>query len=378
MVGRLGRRDLLQALESVAKPIVTGEVLSPETRSIRTKHFTLDMRTKILDHLDGNERELRRIALDEDHGMAARFAALYGALHLLRREGDVEQYQQLVTEAQPTFGQLPLFETFYAFFHQFAGDLQEAFHHAVRALDALPEMPGAQHLHAEIVADLLDRSEDVDDQVVSAALQRIEAAIQSGNASSPAFQETFARLLLHTGAHERARQAINAALSLESPSEPGYQLRVTNRRMIRKLIDHDQKHSEHIDEQSRLIARQAELIDRMRATYEVLRGEHEEVREDMSKIRTDLYGVRDQTLTLLALFAAVIAFVVTTVQVSVSLDVVSVMVVTVLLGMLTITIFSSASVVLGLSARKSTIGILVISTGASIALLGLAVTDVIP
>lgn len=362
MVGRKTRQKLIDALSSAAKPVVTNEPLSPETRSIRTQRFTFDMRN-ILARFGVDERQLRQIALDEDRDIAVRFAALYGSLHLLRRRGDGAQYRQLVTEAQPSFGHIPLFETFYTFYHQFAGDLPEAFRHATRALELLPDMPGVQHLQAQIIADLVDRSVEIDDRVVAEARRRLETAVQSGTSASPAYHETLARLLLRDGAHERARQAINIALSLESPSEPGYLLRLANRRMIRSLIDHDQQ--------------QAELITRIQSAYVVLRDRHEVVQEEMSGMRGELYRVRDQSLTLLALFAAVIAFVVTTVQVSVTLEPVSVMIITLLLGLLTITIFAAASVVLGLSASRLTIGILVAALASSVTLIALAAFDVL-
>lgn len=380
MVARLARGALIEALEATGGPISTSESLSPETRSRRADHFITDMRD-VVARFDVGPSDLRRIALNDDHQLSVRFAALYGALHLLRRQGDIPRYQELVTEAQPTLDRLPLFETFYTFFHQFDGDLDTALTHAGRALEALPNTPGVQHLHAQIVADLLDRSEAVDPQIVSAALGRLEDMIQSGRAGrSPAFRETMARLLLHTDAndrHERARRAIKAALSLESSTEPGHQLRVANRRTILALIDHDQRHTRNLRDQ-------ADLLDEMRSTQATLRDRHERALEDMAEMRSEMAElrghvdrVRDQTLTLLALFAALIAFVVSTIQVSVTLDAVSVMTVTVLLALLTIVIFSSAAVTLGLSTRRTGV-IMLTSVSASILLLVLAVGGVVP
>lgn len=356
---------LLGDLRSVAAPIVVDAPLSPEVRSKRCQAFVVNMRELLSRHSVETD-VLYRVYRTSSYDKAIRLGGLYGALHLFRRQENFRAYRELVDEAQPDLGTHPLFSTFYTFYHQSRGDLRVALRYSMQALDYLPTMPGVQHLHAVIVADMLDRSMPVDPEDIKKAMREAKSIIDQPDGRIAAYHTTLARLQYHKQLFEDARTNITLALDIESPDEPGYPLRHANRLIVKWLIDAGQQQSILISElRTSLADVRTSNVNLADKNKELMRKQGQ-VDSQMAAVRDEVSRMRDQSLTLLTLMTAVITFIVTTVQVSSELGLTSLMVVIPMLALLTVTVFSAGALILGINRDDWTTRLFLGSLSASI------------
>jgi len=110
-----------------------------------SERFAEEMR--IIDAtLDSPTRLYTEILTDETHSLEQRFAALYGLLHRLRREGRLTQYIELCKKYEAEFGDQPYFDTFRVVMHSASADTKRGYRQALGAArnagGELPIYPG--------------------------------------------------------------------------------------------------------------------------------------------------------------------------------------------------------------------------------------------
>lgn len=337
-------KRLAEALSVVASGLDELVSIAPEARSRRTQEFINDVRV-VLRQQSANVSQLEALVHSESEQETTRFAALYGLLHLHRRNHNFVAYRELVDHAAKEFGQYHLYSTFYTFYHRSLGNHRQALRYSEAALARLPSMPGVQHLHAAIVADLLDLSEEVSPDDIDSAIGEVRSIIDRlasadhGPRRIASYYETLARLQRHVGRFQEARTNIRLAMESESPGEPGYELRHANRLNLKWLIDVSSEEAEireGIDASIQAITEASNELSNKQASVEAQLGE----------VRREVATVRDQTFTLLTLLTAVITFVVTSVQVATRIGLPSLMVAIPALGLLVIVLLSSAALLL--------------------------------
>ena len=167
------------------------------------------------------------------------------------------------------------------------GDRQRAVKSAEEAMKAMPHMPGALNLYTEAMAISGERGD-----VMAEDLDQAMAAIEKAIDIDPAYAKYYAnraRILALKKRYDESYRDIDKAMEMETSEYDEYLLRISNYESIRTFIQLEERSSE--------IEHQAN-----------------EMKYEQDKAQKQLSSMRGETLTLLGLLAAVIAFVVPSVQ----------------------------------------------------------------
>lgn len=231
-------------------------------------------------------------ALYEDQDERIAFNALFAELGVLWRDRDFAQYRTRVREARSRFRENPRFlglEAQACSSLTDASSLRTGLDCAQRALDVLPERPGLLHTFAQITASLADQGKA--DQPM---LDKAEDALRQAISLEPSYAKyyaTLARLLLRDGRYGDANEAVNQAIELEPSDGLHYALRIGDYQDIRMAISFAERSDE-------------------------LAKEYQKVAQELEAARADFRAQRTVAFQLLGLLAAIIAFIVTGVQVA--------------------------------------------------------------
>lgn len=167
------------------------------------------------------------------------------------------------------------------------GDRQQAVESAKAAMKAMPDMPGALNLYAEAMAISGERG-DVTGEDLDQAMSAIEKAIDI----DPVYAKYYAnraRILALKKRYEESYRDIEKAIEMETSEYDEYLLRISYYESIRTFTQLEERSSE-IEHQAK------------------------EMKHEQERAQKQLTSMRGETLTLLGLLAAVIAFVIASVQ----------------------------------------------------------------
>jgi tetratricopeptide (TPR) repeat protein len=239
----------------------------------------------------GAMKAVEELLNDYSLGQETRFAAFYVLLVRHFRDYDFVAYRRLFEAFGRDFADedhLPVLRTEYLL-TQGSSRLDDALRESKRAVARLGTDPSAQHQRAFVIAELCERSGRVDDALVEEGLEAVETAIREGEERHPIFHATRARLLIARGEFRAARDELQLAIELEPTTSPQHSTRIAEYRDIRASV---------------AIAEQIAEFDR---------------RQDEALKR--LEEVRGQAVQLVGLLAAVVAFIVTTTEISTRFEV---------------------------------------------------------
>lgn len=262
------------------------------------------------------------VARDRSLVNDVRFAAAYGAMITLWRCRDFTQFAHLCDEFSSEFSTEPLFDVFRAESElargSRLGNLRSALVYARTAQEALPQLPGVLHLYAELVARVCERTldTDIDTEEVARAETAVRRAIFLTKGAYAKYHATLARIDILQARYDSARDSIQAAMDAEDTSTVESAARLSGYEVIAERIT---------------LAQAAELQ----------RLERDQVRQELSKAQA-------QSITLVGILAAAIAFIVTTSSLASTLSGATLQFSLIGLGGMLIMVFSSFSFAFGI------------------------------
>ena len=262
---------------------------------------------------------LEEVAKDDRQEPKVRSAAFAVLLAYLWRWRDYQQFRRVFDSYQEYFAKTsPSLVSLYRGMYDLSlvsnqGGGQRALESARVAKQSMPDTPSALNLFAEVVAIRGERGFVSDEE-----LEEGRTAIDKAINTDPKYAKYYAnraRILSLQGAYEKAYQDIDKAIEIE-PFDDYTLWRVNSYESIRLNI-RLQQHSADIKIQSG------------------------EMKQEQERARRQLGSMRGETLTLLGLLAAVIAFVVPSVQFSANLQSIEVGVMMIFMAGLILVVFGS-------------------------------------
>lgn len=277
--------------------------------AVRVREWLSESRTSVA--------ALLAVARDRNLVNSIRFAAAYSAMITLWRCRDFTHFARLCDEFSSDFAAEPLFDVFRAESElargSRLGNLRSALVYARTAQDALPQLPGVLHLYAEVVARVCERTmdSDIDTEEVARAETAVRRAIFLTKGAYAKYHATLARIDILQARYDSARDSIQAAMDAEDTSTVESAARLSGYEVIAERIT-------------------------LAQTGEVQRRERDQVRQELSK-------AQGQSVTLVGILAAAIAFIVTTSSLTASISAVALQFSLIGLGGMLIMVFSSFS-----------------------------------
>lgn len=236
---------------------------------------------------------MQEIIEDDRQEAKVRSAAFAALLAYLWRWRDYQQFRKAFDSYQEYFvNTSPSLVALYRGMYDQSqvskqGGRQQALKSAQAAKEAMPRLPGALNLFAEAVAIAGVRG-DATDEELNQAMDAIDKAIEIDPGYAKYYSNR-ARILAAKGRYDESYRDIEKAIELETSEYDEYLLRIADYQSIHTTIQLSERLTE--------ISQQAEAMKR----------EQERASKQVS-------SMRGETLTLLGLLAAVIAFVVPNVQ----------------------------------------------------------------
>jgi tetratricopeptide (TPR) repeat protein len=233
---------------------------------------------------------LRALINDDEDTIA--YNALELELTLLGRDRDFSEYRSLVTASRARFQKIPRFLSLEAQACRWSTDehtLRTGLEYAKKAREALPNSPAVLNTFAAIVVLLAEQGKATEQWLAEA-----EEALRHASYLNPTYSKyhhILAQILLHQKRYEEAQQAVSQAIELEPSTSPHYALRIGDYQDTRMAILFNQRSDQ-------------------------LQREHKEVIGTITRMRTEFEAMRSEFILLLGLLAAIVAFVVTGVEVA--------------------------------------------------------------
>lgn len=291
---------------------------------------------------------LQEVLEDDQQEAKIRSAAFAALLAYLWRWRDYQRFRQVFDSYHDTFVEISLslvalYQGMYDLSRiSYPGGRQQAMESARIAKEKMPRMPGALNLFAEVIAIASERG-DVADADLDQAMEAIERAIDIDPRYAKYYSNR-ARILAVKGRFDESYRDIDKAIELETSEYDEYLLRIANYESIRTSIQ--------LMERSVEINRQAEAM-----------------RQEQERASKQLGSMRGETLTLLGLLAAVIAFVVPSVQLVSNLQSAEAGLLMTFMAGLILVVFGAFMELIQPGERWQRKGVLVVSIGLSMVLL---------
>jgi tetratricopeptide (TPR) repeat protein len=242
--------------------------------------------TALMLHLDVDPvAELEPVVADSTESGELRYAAFYALNVYHRRMMELSELQDLMRQYSSEFGKCATLSHLQALNYHVQGNLKQARRCAKTAADDLPEHAGALHHYAQVVVDLrLRDASAVHDATLRDAATALDKAITLTNEAYPRYFATLARLLTLQGDYDSADHAIREAIDKEDRSKRDYTLLIGEYQAIRRATELDRSMS-RLESQGSGLAREIESI-------------------------------RSESVQMLGLLAAAVAFIVTSTQIA--------------------------------------------------------------
>ncbi|WNE96151.1 hypothetical protein PS467_12780 [Streptomyces luomodiensis] len=245
-------------------------------------------------------RSLDAIVCDDTRPLTTRFKAFYGYLNHARRSLDIsayDRYHDRHANLFSAFRMAPLLRSQRFLNHLQAGERSNEFAVAAKrfadvAKSQLPDHFGVQAHWATVVATtqslLPDASRDI--TLLREAIEAQDLALLESDGRYPRFYATKAELLHLVQDWEAALAAIATAIDREDSTLADYPVRIGRYQALRAEIESER---------------------RLQAVFESSVAELHSLREQTAMVRKELEGLRNSTLTLVGLLAAIVAFITT-------------------------------------------------------------------
>lgn len=291
---------------------------------------------------------LEEIIEDEEQEAKVRSTAFAALLAYLWRWRDYQRFRQVFDSYHDIFVESsPSLVALYQGMYDLSrisnqGGRQQAMKSARDAKEAMPRMPGALNLFAEVIAIANERG-DATDADLDQAMEAIQRAIDI-DPEYAKYYSNRARILAVKGRYDESYRDVDKAIELETSEYDEYLLRIANYESIRTSIQ--------LLERSVEINRQSDAM-----------------REEQERASKQLGSMRGETLTLLGLLAAVIAFVVPSVQLVSNLQSAEAGLLMTFMAGLILVVFGSFMELIQPGERWRRKGVLVVSIGLSMVLL---------
>ncbi|PSR56638.1 hypothetical protein AHMF7605_25660 [Adhaeribacter arboris] len=252
---------------------------------------------------------------DKSIDIEVRFKAFYSHLVMLWRQKEFFHYRNLVDKFNSDFRQYKLFNTFLAQYYQSKvrtkSNLNLAVEYAQKAVEDLPSSPNVLHLFVELVADFSESGGEAQQQLLLRAEREIDKAIAINNGKYAKYYSTKSRILALLMRFADAKNLIQLAIELEPANSPDYAIRIGEYQGIKTNISYFE-YSKKMEE------KQGEALK-------------------------SLEEVRNKIIELLGLLSAIIAFIISSVQISKDLEFENAAKLLIILGGVCITVFSTFS-----------------------------------
>ena len=235
---------------------------------------------------------LNIISDDKEREAEVRVAALATSLASLWRWRDYQQFRKVFDKYRNTFSEADsLLKSLYQGMYDLSqvsspGGFKRALESAKEAKEVLPNTPGALNLYTEVVAVIGER-----DEVKEEELEQAMLSIGKAIGTDPKYAKYYynrARILALQGQYNNSYQDIDKAIEIEIFDEHTL-WRVTSYEEVRIKV--------------RLQQRSVEI-----------QQQADEMKQEQERARKQMSAARGETLTLLGLLAAVIAFVVSSIE----------------------------------------------------------------
>lgn len=251
-------------------------------------------------HVSNIRTVLDTIVKDTTKPLEVRFKAFYGYLNHARRSLDISEYDGYYDSHQGSFGSfaiLPLLHSQRYLNHIQAGEYNDSLalmaqHFASIALQQLPNHFGVNAHWATVIAAVQSKlpREERDQALIRRAITAQDVALVDSQNRYPRYFATKAQLLELAEDWDGALAAIGRAIDLEDSSMADYAVRVGQYEAMRSEIQAERRFQN-------FLARGNDELSTLRTEF--------------SRVSTELAEMRNSTLTLVGLLAAIVAFITT-------------------------------------------------------------------
>jgi hypothetical protein len=242
-----------------------------------------------------------RKILAEQPGTDLAYAAFYTSHIYFRRMKEQSELSELMATFGDSYRSRPTYPHLKSL--SLAADPREvesAVHCAEAAKEAAPRHAGVLHNYALATIHREEARATPDPERLVAARQALDAALAETHGSYARYHATYATLFLLDGDYARAEEEVNQAIDREEPTNADYALRIGEYQAIK--IDIKVRQSLRA-----ITAEQGNAIDEVRSLQQGAMSQLEQIR---SAIEGRIGEARAESLQLLGLLAAVVAFVV--------------------------------------------------------------------
>lgn len=272
---------------------------------------------ELVKNLSDPIKALSQVLEDELFPTQIRFNAFYGIVTTLWEKQEFKKYREFVDKYETIFGRKAFFDTFKCQYYSCLGskgNLRIALDYAHKAKEKAPDLPNVLHLFTRTVIENSEvLKKPMKEKYFIEAEDAINKAISISQESYARYFATKAELLILMDRFEEASDLIRKAIEIEPATHPSYTLRIGNYQDIRlkiTFLDYTKKIKYH-------------YLDSLNKLEEV----------------------RLRVIELLGILAAIIAFLVTTIQVGKGLVFEEAARLMIISGGVILIIFSSYSVI---------------------------------
>lgn len=256
--------------------------------------------------------DLGAIVTDSQVALDVRFKALYGFLNRARRERDISVYDEYIAAygmlfPEQEFPMVLLLRSQANLNHLQCGDYSDRYSRGAMkfAQDCsrlLPHHFGvASHFSAVVsVCEGRLEYESRDISLIEQCIQAQEFAILSSSEQNPKYHATRAKLFMLVRRWDEGLAEIAKAIDTEDSRLTDYPIRIGEYGLVRAEIESER---------------------RMQTAFDGALGQLKAVRDESIEIKKGLQDVQGNTLTLVGLLAAIVAFITTSTSVIAKLEV---------------------------------------------------------
>jgi tetratricopeptide (TPR) repeat protein len=239
-----------------------------------------------------------REALAGDTGADEAYALFYALNIYHRRMKEYSELADLVRQSGDRFRTRATYPHLQSLSYSATGRADQAFQCAAAAKDRAPRHAGILHNYALLVLNREAAKESPDTKMLEQAQAALDAAMAETRGTYARHHATYARLHVLREEYPAAEEAVDRAIDLEEPGVD-YSIRIGEYEAIRL--------SGRISKSSRDISRQ-------------VLGALNQISETRRSIEERVGAARTETIQLLGLLAAVIAFIVGTTSIAAQLE----------------------------------------------------------
>ena len=252
--------------------------------------------TDLIEPDPARAQELRDVVGNRGEDKDVRYAAFYALNIYLRRYKEFAELRRVLEDYGDEFEDRPTYPHLRALYLQAVpGSGAEALHCATRALEKTPDHAGVLHHYAQLLVEEEEGADAPSEDRLKKAEDALERAIALTEGGYARYFATRGRLLALQGLYASAKQAIDVAIDKEKAGIGDYAIRVGEYQSLKLSIQI--REGEH---------RLGKVLQAVSGTQRALQD-----RLDTTRV---------ESIQLLGLLGAVIAFVVTSSQIATSAD----------------------------------------------------------